>query len=105
MAKDRFNKTGTAMPYTHRLPRLDKSLVTAVMALPVKPKPEKAVTRPIKIPDETVLAIRRLHRDGKSQREIEKLYPELNPRTIYQFIVYLTRTNLLLPEDKVSKRA
>lgn len=105
MAKDRFNNMpGTANAQGWQFPRLHHSLVKAAQALPTKTKPEKQQTRPIKIPDETVLAIRRLHRDGKSPREIERMYPDLRPETIRQFITYQTRSNLLLPEDKVKKR-
>lgn len=93
-------RTGAQSSYVYGMPRLAAPLFKAVLSQPVERATikEKGKGRPIKIADEIVLAMRRLHeRDGWTHRQIEAAYPDIRPDTIRQFLSYQTRGNLLLP--------
>lgn len=85
------------------LPIFSATLRKAADKVPSEKAPvkEKKRGRPIKIADEVVLEIRRLHElEGWTKSQIESKFPSIRPKTISQFLSYQTRGNLLLPRRK-----
>lgn len=101
--KNRFKKDA---PMASRSGMVAAGGVFYKMLLTMPPEPrqqvkEKGVGRPIKIPDETVLALRRRSEiDRVPLQGIVKEYPELDPTYIRRILEYAVRTNLRLPTKK-----